>query len=54
MNVGDKVTITKTTFEFGHSKSAVILPAVLNIPKGAELKMTIEVISFPGSETEIA
>ena len=54
MNVGDKVTINKTTFEFGHSKSAVILPAILNIPKGAELRMTIEVVALPGSKTETA
>ena len=47
MEVGDKVTVKKKTFTFGHSKSAVIIPAVLNIPAGSEVSLTIELINKP-------
>lgn len=51
MNVGDKFTICRTTFAFGNSKSAIIIPAPLDIPTGAELKMVVEIVSLPGSGT---
>ena len=41
MEVGEKITITRTTFRYGNS-IAVVIPAQFKIPDGTPLKLTVE------------
>ena len=47
MEKGEKITIRRKTFSFGGSKSAVTLPAGLNIVSGTEVNLTVEVVKKP-------